>query len=75
MPRINLLPWRAELRKARRNQFFIGLGGAVVASGVVVGLANLVMGAIIDNQTSRNQLLKTEIGKLDEQIKEIYKLR
>jgi len=74
MPRINLLPWRAELRKARRNQFFIGLGGAVVASGVVVGLANLVMGAIIDNQAARNQLLKTEIEALDQRIKEIIDL-
>ena len=31
--------------------------------------------ARIDNQNSRNALLKTEIAKLDEQIKEIDKLR
>ena len=74
MPRINLLAWRAELRKARRNQFFIGLGGAVVAAGVVVVLTNLVMGAVIDNQRARNKMLTTEIDALDQRIKEIIDL-
>lgn len=74
MPRINLLPWRAELRKKRRNQFFIGLGGAVVAAAAVVGLASLVMNLIVNNQRERNQILKTEIAALDERIKEIVDL-
>jgi type IV pilus assembly protein PilN len=74
MPRINLLPWRAELRKTRRNQFFIGLGGAVVAAGIVVLLASLVMDAVIDNQRARNQVLKDEILALDRKIKEILDL-
>jgi type IV pilus assembly protein PilN len=74
MPRINLLPWRAALRAKRRNQFFIGLGGAVVAAALVVGVANLVMGAIIDNQHTRNDLLKAEIQALDQRIKEILDL-
>lgn len=74
MPRINLLPWRAELRKKRRNQFFVGLAGAVAAAGVVVLLANLVMGAIIDNQRTRNSMLEAEIQALDQRIKEIIDL-
>jgi type IV pilus assembly protein PilN len=74
MPRINLLPWRAELRKKRRNQFFMGLGGAVAAALLVVLLAGLVMGAIIDNQRSRNQVLKDEIAALDKRIAEILDL-
>lgn len=74
MPRINLLPWRAELRNRRRNQFFLGLGGAVVAALVVIGLASWVMSAIIDNQNDRNQMLKTEIDALDKRIKEIIDL-
>lgn len=74
MPRINLLPWRAALRAKRRNQFFIGLGGAVAAAAVVVLLANLVMGAIIDNQNARNERLKGEIQALDQRIKEILDL-
>lgn len=74
MPRINLLPWRAELRKKRRNQFFMGLGGAVVGAALVVLIANLVMGWIIDSQRERNGILNAEIKTLDERIKEIVDL-
>ncbi len=74
MPRINLLPWRAALRAKRRNQFFIGLGGAVLAAAVVTGLASLIMGAIIDNQHGRNNRLKAEIQALDQRIAEILDL-
>jgi type IV pilus assembly protein PilN len=74
MPRINLLPWRAELRKKRRNQFFAGLGAAVVAAAIVILLANVVMGMIIDNQKDRNGILKAEIAALDERISEIIDL-
>jgi type IV pilus assembly protein PilN len=74
MPRINRLPWRAELRKQRRNQFFAGLGGAAVAAALVAGLANLVMGAIIDNQRQRNERLSAEINALDQRIAEIVDL-
>ena len=41
----------------------------------VVGLVHVVIAASIDNQGSRNKLLQEEIAKLDEQIKEIDKLR
>ena len=74
MPRINLLPWRAELRKRRRNQFFMGLGGAVIAAGLVVLVAGLIMAGIISNQKERNELLKSEIAALDQRIKEIIDL-
>lgn len=74
MPRINLLPWRAELRARRRNQFFIGLGGAVLAAALVIGLASLVMGAIVSNQQARNELLNGEIQALDKRIEEILDL-
>ena len=41
----------------------------------IVALVHGLLNAQIENQRSRNQLLKTEIAKLDEQIKEIDKLR
>lgn len=50
MPRINLLPWREELRTRRKNQFFMGLGGAVVGAGLVALIAQLILGGIISNQ-------------------------
>lgn len=74
MPRINLLPWRAELRKQRRNQFFIGLGIAFLAGMLVIGLASWVMGLVIDNQRARNKTLENEIAALDQRIKEIIDL-
>ena len=74
MPRVNLLPWRAELRQKRRNQFFIGLGGALALAGVAVLASNFVMEGIIGNQAGRNELLKTEITALDRRITEIQDL-
>jgi type IV pilus assembly protein PilN len=73
--RINLLPHREAKRQARQRQFislavllaFLGLG--------VVGLVHIVLASQIEAQNSRNALLKSEITKLDEQIREIDKLR
>lgn len=74
MPRINLLPWREELRVRRKNQFFVGLGAAVACAGLVVLASNLIMGGIISGQRDRNELLKTEIGALEKKIEEILDL-
>jgi len=73
--RINLLPHREQKRQARQRQF-ISLAASLVVLGLaIVALVHAVLAARIDNQVSRNALLKTEIAKLDEQIKEIDKLR
>jgi type IV pilus assembly protein PilN len=74
MPKINLLPHRAELRARRRNQFFIGLGASLGAAALAVLASNFVMEGIIDNQQARNELLKTEIATLDKRIAEILDL-
>ncbi len=74
MPKINLLPHRAELREKRRNQFFIGLGASLAAAGLAVLASNFVMEGIIDSQQERNELLKTEITALDKRIEEILDL-
>ena len=75
MIRINLLPHREQRRQARQRQFVsLSIGLAILGLAVVL-LVHVIFGAQIENQQSRNALLKTEIGKLDEQIKEIDKLR
>lgn len=75
MIRINLLPHREQKRQARQRQF-ISLAIVVAALGFAVfGLGHAMFQAQIENQDSRNKLLKAEIAKLDEQIKEIDKLR
>jgi len=74
MPRINLLPWRDELRAQRRNQFYMAMGGAFGVAALVVLIGVLLMNAIIDAQYERNELIKEEIVKLDGRIKEIVDL-
>ena len=75
MIRINLLPHREQKRAARKRQFVsLSIGLAILGLAVVL-LGDVIFRTQIENQTSRNTLLKTEIGKLDEQIKEIDKLR
>ncbi len=75
MIRINLLPHREQKRVARQRQFVsIAIGLSVLALAVV-GLVHVIFTTQIENQESRNKLLTTEIAKLDEQIKEIDKLR
>ena len=75
MVRINLLPHREQKRQARQRQFVSLAIGLAILGITVVGLGHVLIAAQIDNQNSRNNLLKTEIAKLDEQIKEIDRLR
>jgi type IV pilus assembly protein PilN len=75
MVRINLLPHREQKRQARQRQFVSMAIGLAVLGLATVGLVHVVIAARIDNQNGRNTLLTTEIAKLDEQIKEIDKVR
>ena len=75
MIRINLLPHREQKRQARQRQFVSVAVGLAILSLAVVGLVHVIFVTQIENQQSRNNLLKGEIAKLDEQIKEIDKLR
>ena len=75
MIRINLLPHREQKRQARQRQFVsLAIGLAILGAAVVL-LVHVAFGWQIESQESRNGLLKTEIAKLDSQIKEIDKLR
>ena len=73
--RINLLPHREQKRQARQRQF-VSLAIVLALFGVaIVALVHVVLAARIDDQISRNNLLKTKIAELDKQIAEIDKLR
>lgn len=74
MARINLLPWRAELRKQRRTEFFAVAGMCALLAVAIWGLIHFHFTERIDYQVERNDLLKSEITKLDKQIKEIQEL-
>src|SRR5512141_2470378 len=73
--RINLLPHREQKRQARQRQFVSVAIGLAILALALIGLVHVVLAQQIENQQSRNKLLKTEIAKLDDQIKEIDKLR
>jgi type IV pilus assembly protein PilN len=74
MPRINLLPWRAELRKQRQREFLTTIGAAALAVAGVVTLAHYQVEAWIDSQNARNAFLDAEIAQLDQKIQEIREL-
>jgi type IV pilus assembly protein PilN len=71
MPRINLLPWREELRQKRKKDFFVALACAVIAGGGVIYASKWAVQQRIDNQEVRNGVLQEEIRQLDAQIEQI----
>ncbi len=75
MTRINLLPWREELRQEQKKQFLMMVVMTFILSAAMVGLIHFQMQAKIDYQESRNRFLQQEIAKVDEEIKEIRELR
>ena len=72
---INLLPHREERRQQRKRAFFVGLGAAAVCGLLVVGGWYAVLMQFTEAQVSRNDYLRTEIARLEVQIKDIASLR
>ena len=73
--RINLLPHREQKRQALPRQFVSFAVLLAILALAVVGLVHMIFAAKVEDQNARNTLLKSEIAKLDEQIREIDKLR
>jgi type IV pilus assembly protein PilN len=71
MVKINLLPWREELRQQKQRDFLtaIGLGVALVLS--VMAAVHMHIDGLKSHQTARNQLIQTEIDAVDRKITEI----
>lgn len=74
MARINLLPWRAELRKQRQREFGFMALVFVLLTAAGMGWWHFYNDGLIKHQTDRNQFMRKEIARLEEQIKEIAKL-
>ena len=73
--RINLLPWREELRQEQKKQFALMAVMTCVLAAAIVGLIHFQMQAKIDYQLSRNSFMTSQITKVDEEIKEISELK
>lgn len=74
MPKVNLLPWRTELRQRRKKEFFVALAGTLLVGAAVVYASKLTVQGWTSAQRDRNQILRTEITELDKQIAEITSL-
>lgn len=75
MANINLLPWRQGLRKQRQQEFIVILIGVAVVAIALVLFSHVALSRQVGDQDERNQYIKSEIGKLDGQIKEIDALQ
>ena len=74
MAQINLLPWRAERRKQRQQEFLTMLGVASVAALLISLLIWMYYNGQIKGQENRNKYLTDQIAQLDSQISEIAEL-
>src|SRR5262245_41043333 len=75
MARINLLPWREQLREERKQRFLVTLGAVLLVSVGLVFLGSQYFDSAIENQNARNDFLRKEIAVLDARIKEISELK
>jgi type IV pilus assembly protein PilN len=72
---INLLPHREIARQRARQYFNVSLVLAAVAGALVCLIIFLWFQLMISNQKGRNDTLRTENAKLDQQIKEVASLQ
>ncbi|MEN8204673.1 MAG: PilN domain-containing protein [Pseudomonadota bacterium] len=74
MARINLLPWREELRKQKQQEFGITAISSVVIAGLIVLLVHFHIEGLIKNQNQRNVYLESEIDILNKRIGRIREI-
>lgn len=75
MAKINLLPWRQELRKQRQQEFIAILMGVVTLAVAIVLAGHMALSKQVSDQEERNAYIQAEISKLDGQIREIDELQ
>lgn len=74
MAHINLLPWREELAKQKKQEFAFSAGGAVLVAALVVLMVHFHVDGLITNQNERNAFLESEIAVLNQRIGRIQQL-
>lgn len=74
MARINLLPWREELRRERHRNVLLALGASAAGALLVFLATSYLYASWIEGQGKRNAFLRAEIAKLDRDIQRIEQL-
>lgn len=75
LTRINLLPYREEIKQRKQQQFKVLMLGAFVVGLGLAAATYLGIDSAISNQEGRNNFLQTEIDRLDRELGEIDKLQ
>lgn len=75
MARINLLPWREELRRDRNQSFYVATGVLGVLGLGIVFLMNMQIDAQLQAQQQRNNFIKEEQKAIEQKITEIDELK
>lgn len=71
MAKINLLPWREELRQKKQQDFVAGIGLAVAATCLLFSLGYFYIESMKSHQQRRNKIVEDEILIVDQKITEI----
>ena len=64
MTRINLLPWRDELRKKKQEEFLIGMAiSAFLAIAIIFGI-QMYLDGLITEQKDKNRIVEAKLAEL-----------
>lgn len=74
MARINLLPWRDELRREKNQEFGVVAAITAIIAALIVAMMIFYMNNSLANQRERNQFLQQQIDILDSKIEQISEL-
>jgi len=74
MARINLLPWREELRRDRQKKFMMSLLITAIVAVIAVFVVGMFFDKKINFQQYRNDKIRTEIKGLEKRITRIDEL-
>ena len=75
LTRINLFPYREEIKQRKQQQFKVLMLGAFAVGLGLAAATYLGIDNAISNQEGRNNFLQTEIDRLDRELGEIDKLQ
>jgi type IV pilus assembly protein PilN len=75
MTKINLLPWREEAREMERKAFLSKLLASAISGLALVFIWILLAQNQLDNQSSRNSYLQSNIAEMDKKVAEISQLK
>ncbi len=71
MAKINLLPWREELRQQKQQDFIVAITAGAIVTLLLLGAIWIYIEDMKDYQQRRNSMLDEEIRFVNKKIKEI----